>query len=42
MANATEFIRISKETKNLLDNLGKKNDSYNDIIKKLLKKENKR
>jgi predicted CopG family antitoxin len=38
MANATEFIRISKETKNTLDKLGNKNDTYNDIIERLLKK----
>ena len=41
MANATEYIRISKEVKNTLDNLGKKNDTYNDVIEKLIK-QNKR
>lgn len=29
-------IKISKELKEKLDNLGKKGDSYEDIIKKLL------
>jgi len=29
-------IQISKETKSRLDNLGKKHDTYEDIIKKFL------
>lgn len=30
-------IRISKNTKKLLDNLGSKNESYEDIILELIK-----
>lgn len=36
-APATELIRISSNTKKTLDALGKKNETYDDIIIKLLK-----
>jgi len=32
----TELIRIKKSVKDKLDKLGKKGDSYNDIIERLL------
>ncbi len=36
MEKNTTVIRLGVSTKERLDNLGKKNDSYDDIIKKLL------
>lgn len=33
---ATEFIRVAPSTKKKLTKLGKKNDSYDDIIRRLL------
>jgi ribosomal protein S3 len=36
--DSTTLIRVYISTKKALDILGKKNDSYDDIIKKLLKK----
>jgi len=31
------FIRLKIDTKHVLDNIGKKNESYDDVIRKLLK-----
>jgi hypothetical protein len=36
------LVQVSTETKTRLDNLGKKGDSYEDIIKKLLDQNEKR
>ena len=34
----TELIKISRNTKNTLDNIGKKTETYNDIIERILEK----
>ena len=36
MSSATQTIRVSKETKDDLIELGKKNQSYNDIVSELI------
>jgi hypothetical protein len=36
MVKNTTLIRLEVSTKDRLDDLGKKNDSYDDVIKKLL------
>lgn len=36
----TKHIVISEETKNILNELGKKTDTYEDIIKRLIKNYN--
>ncbi len=37
---ATEFIRLRPSTKKKLTSIGNKNDSYDDIIKRLLDEKN--
>ncbi len=38
MAKETALIRVTISTKKRLDDLGKKTDSYNDIIKRMIDK----
>lgn len=37
MENKTTTIRVSKETKKLLDNFGKKGETYDDILLKIMR-----
>jgi len=33
---STQFVRLNTEVKNELDNIGKKKETYSDIIRRLL------